>query len=257
MTITATNLHKSFGDVHAVNGLSFTVNDGELFGLLGPNGSGKTTTVKMLLGLLDPDDGEARIGEVDPADDSREAKSRIGYVSEESILYRSMTPREVYELVASVRRMEPETADARLAQLIEGFEAAESLDSIIATLSLGNRQKVQIIAALLHRPPILILDEPFSGLDAKSVRIFKEILTLHAERGGSVLFSTHILEIADDLCDRIAIINNGRLVAQGTPQELREKSEAAGASLEEVFLRLTEQDQSVSDIVSRLRASEG
>ena len=256
MTITANNLHKNFGDITAVNGLSFAVEDGEFFGLLGPNGSGKTTTVKMLLGLLDPDEGEARIGDVDPSTDSREAKSRIGYVSEESILYRSMTPREVYELVASVRKIDPETANARLEQLTESLEATETLDSVISTLSRGNRQKVQIIAALLHRPSILILDEPLTGLDAKSVRIFKEILSLHTDRGGSILFSTHILEIADELCDRIAIINNGRLVAQGTPDELRAKSEAAGATLEQVFLRLTDQDQSVSDIVSRLRASE-
>lgn len=256
MTITTNHVHKSFGDIHAVNDLSLTVASGEFFGLLGPNGSGKTTTVKMLLGLLDPDDGSVRIGDIDPQAESQKAKEHIGYVSEESILYRSMTPKEVFELVASVRQMGPNTAIDRVVQLAESFDALPILDSLIGTLSRGNKQKVQIIAALLHRPEVLILDEPLTGLDAKSVKVFKEILEMHAEAGGSVLFSTHILEIADELCDRIAVINSGVLVAEGSPSELRERSKEAGASLEDVFLQLTDQDDSVQQIISRLRDSE-
>jgi ABC-2 type transport system ATP-binding protein len=131
----------------------------------------------------------------------------------------------------------------------------EYYEQLIATLSHGNKQKMQIIASILHEPELLILDEPIAGLDAKSVRVVKEILDMHIEKGGSVLFSTHIMEIAEDLCDRIAIINRGKLVGLGTIDELRQQADKLGASLEEVFLRLTEQDSSVEEIVKKLRAS--
>jgi len=131
----------------------------------------------------------------------------------------------------------------------------EYYEHLIATLSHGNKQKKQIIASILHEPELLILDEPIAGLDAKSVRVVKEILDMHIEKGGSVLFSTHIMEIAEDLCDRIAIMNRGKLVGLGTIDELRQQADKLGASLEDVFLRLTEQDSSVEEIVKKLRAS--
>jgi len=250
---TVDHLTKRFGDLVAVNDLSFEIRPGEVFGLIGPNGSGKTTTVRMILGLLEPDGGQVSVGGFDPQAEPLEVKRSVGYVAEEPILYQAMTPREVYEFVASVRGLDAATAQERLDRYLDSFDAGSAVDTVIATLSRGNKQKVQIIAALLHQPELLILDEPLMGLDAKAVRVFKEIVALHRERGCSVLFSTHILEIAAELCTRIAILNKGRLIAIGTVAELQQRAQAAGASLEDVFLRLTDQDASVQAIVRQLR----
>lgn len=243
---------KRYGDLQAVDGLSFSIAAGEVFGLLGPNGSGKTTTVKMILGLLDPDTGSVDVHGLDPRHDSRAVKSKVGYVSEEAILYSSMTARDVFELVAAVRDLDQADVNERVDRYLASFDATGVLEKSMATLSRGQRQKVEITAALLHRPAILILDEPLSGLDAKSVRVFKEILALHTERGGAVLFSTHILEIAEELCDRICVIAGGRRLAMGSPAELRGDA-AEGTRLEDVFLKLTEQDESIGEIVAELR----
>ena len=253
VSTTVSHVTRRFGNLVAVDDLSFEIRPGEIVGLLGPNGSGKTTTVRMILGLLETDDGQVLVEGFDPQTQPLEVKRRIGYVSEEPLLYQAMTPREVYEFVASVREIDAETAQQRLERYLSSLDAASAMDTVIATLSHGNKQKVQIIAALLHQPELLILDEPLTGLDAKAVRVFKEIVALHRERGSSVLFSTHILEVAAELCTRIAVINKGRMVAMGTVAELEKRAQAAGASLEDVFLRLTEADASVQAIVRRLR----
>jgi ABC-2 type transport system ATP-binding protein len=253
--LTVENVSKSYDDLLAVDRLSFRIAGGEILGLLGPNGSGKTTTVKMILGLLDPDEGRVEVDGKDPRHDSRAVKSIVGYVSEEAILYSSMTARDVFELVASVRELDQAPATERVSRYLSSLDATTALEQPMATLSRGQRQKVEITAALIHRPRLLILDEPLSGLDAKSVRVFKEILRLHTERGGAVLFSTHILEIAEELCDRICVISAGRRLAVGTPDELR-SGDAGGTRLEDVFLKLTEQDESVQEIVSGLRELE-
>ncbi|MFX1534174.1 MAG: ABC transporter ATP-binding protein [Promethearchaeota archaeon] len=247
------NLVKSFGSVKAVNGLSFKVKSGEIFGLLGPNGSGKTTTVKMILGLLEPDEGEISVLGMHPERDEVVIKNHVGYVSEEPLIYKSLTPKELFNFIASVRGLNEEKTSKKVAEYLESLNAVEHYDRLIATLSHGNKQKIQIIAALLHNPFLLILDEPLSGLDAKSVKVVKEILQIHVERGGSVMFSTHIMEIAQDLCDRIAIINEGKMVAIGTFEELSKQADKAGASLEDIFLKLTEQDESVNHIIQKLR----
>ncbi|MHA2280951.1 MAG: ABC transporter ATP-binding protein [Promethearchaeota archaeon] len=215
-------LKKFFGDVKAVNGISFDINKGEVFGLLGPNGAGKTTTIKLLLGLLEPNEGNMSVFGLNPERNEVEIKRRIGYVSEEPLIFKSLTPKDLFNFIASVRNLDENTVTD---------------------------------AAILHEPDLLILDEPIAGLDAKSVRVVKTILELHTQRGGSVLFSTHIMEIAQDLCNRIGIINKGKIVGIGTIEELRLQADKVGASLEDVFLRLTEQDTSVNEIVKKLRAS--
>lgn len=166
-----------------------------------------------------------------------------------------MTARQLFNFVASLRNLEPEEFNQKLQSLLESFEALPYYDKIIATLSRGNKQKMQVIASLLHEPDLLIMDEPLTGLDAKSAKVLKEILEMHKEKGGSVILSTHILEIAEELCDRIAIIDHGKLVALGTIEELSHLANKVGADLEDIFLKLINQDESVDIIVDKLRKS--
>jgi len=247
------NLKKYFETVKAVDGISFEVQEGEIFGLLGPNGAGKTTTIKLLLGLLEPNDGQMNVLGFNPEKNDVQVKERIGYVSEEPLIFKSLTPQDLFNFIASIRELEESVVQERAKEYLESLDALEYYDQTIATLSHGNKQKIQIIASILHDPPLLILDEPLAGLDAKSVRVLKEILDLHTENGGSILFSTHIMEIAEEVCNRIGIIHKGKIVGIGTIEELRQQSNKLGASLEDVFLRLTKQDESVNQIVQKLR----
>ena len=253
--ILTSGISKSFGNVYAVDGLSFEVRKGEVFGLLGPNGAGKTTTIKLILGLLEKDAGEISVLGRDPTKDAVKIKRRIGYVSEDPLIYKSLTPRELYNFIASIRRLNGEQVSKRLKEYLVSLDCLEYYDRLITTLSHGNKQKVQIIAAFLHDPEILIMDEPVTGLDAKSMKVVKEMMELHTKRGGAILFSTHIMEVAQELCDRIGIINKGRMVAMGTMEELRHQADRAGASLEDVFLKLTDADESVNQIIENLRKS--
>jgi ABC-2 type transport system ATP-binding protein len=253
--ISVSELQKFFGEVKAVNGISFEVKKGEVFGLLGPNGAGKTTTIKLLLGLLEPNQGDIRILGLNPETQEVEIKHRVGYVSEEPLIFKSLTPKDLFNFIASIRSLNADEASKRAQEYLESLGALEYYEQLVATLSHGNKQKIQIISAILHDPDLLIMDEPLAGSDAKSVKVVKEILDIHIENGGSVLFSTHIMEVAEDLCDRIAIMNKGRLVGIGTMEELRQQADKLGANLEDVFLRLTEQDVSVNEIVKKLRKS--
>ena len=253
--ISVSELKKFFGDVKAVNGISFDVKKGEVFGLLGPNGAGKTTTIKLLLGLLEPLEGTIKIMGLNPEIDEVQIKSRVGYVSEEPLIFKSLTPKDLFNFIASIRKLNAEETSERAQEYMESLGALEYYEQLVATLSHGNKQKIQIISSILHDPDLLILDEPLSGLDAKSVKVVKEIIDIHIENGGAVLFSTHIMEIAEDLCDRIAIMNRGKIVGIGSMDELRQQADKVGANLEDVFLRLTEQDVSVNEIVKKLRKS--
>ncbi len=251
--VSVTNLTKSFGTVVAVNNISFEVKPGEIFGILGPNGAGKTTTIKQILGLLEQEQGEIRVFGLDPGTDDIEIKRNIGYVSEDPLIYKSMTPRMLFNFIASIRGMDESETTEKLQYYFESFEAVEYYDKLVATLSRGNKQKMQVIAALIHDPLLLIMDEPLTGLDAKSAKVVKEILDLHKERGGSVIFSTHILEVAEEMCDRIAIMDRGKIIAMGTVEELSKMANKVGADLEDIFLKLTNQDESVNHIVKNLR----
>ncbi|MBY9006115.1 MAG: ABC transporter ATP-binding protein [Candidatus Lokiarchaeota archaeon] len=239
----------------AVNNISFNVNKGEIFGLLGPNGAGKTTTIKLLLGLLEPNDGNIRVFGLNPEREDIKIKEEIGYVAEEPLIFRSLTPKDLFNFISSIRKLDPLKTEKKVKEYLESLDAIQYYEQIIDTLSHGNKQKIQIISAIIHNPKLLIFDEPLAGLDAKSVKVLKEILDLHKENGGAVLFSTHIMKIAEELCDRIGIINKGKIVGIGTIEELRKQSNKIGASLEDVFLRLTEQDKSVMEIIKKLRAS--
>jgi len=239
------NLTVKYGDKIAVDSISFTVREGEVFGLLGPNGAGKTSTLKAIVGLV-PYHGEIRLFDK-PID--VKAKNLIGYVPEEFMLLESLTPKEFFEFIASVRRIE--NVNDRLEKLVKAFGIEQYLETPITALSMGTKQKVTIISALLHDPPLLILDEPLNGLDAKSSKILKEIMAKHVEKGGAIVFSTHIMEIAEKLCDRIAVINNGKIIAKGSIEELREIALTDG-SLEEIFLKLTGQMEEIDEILKVL-----
>jgi ABC-2 type transport system ATP-binding protein len=247
------NLVKSFGSLVAVNDLTLDVREGEIYALLGPNGAGKTTTLKMLMGLLDPDSGSASVFGVNSQEDPIEVKNLVGYVPEEQQLYDSLTPRELFDFIASIRKIPEEKITKRIREFVKALDFAQYYDNMIITLSQGNRQKTMLIAALLHRPKLLILDEPFSSLDVRSAKIMKDIVRIHAENGDSVLLSTHVMEVAEGLCDRVGIIDEGVLVAEGTLDELRRKSEREGATLEAIFLKLTEQEDEVAEGVLVLR----
>ncbi len=253
----AWDIHKQYGMVQALSGLNLKVMPGEIYGLLGPNGAGKSTMLKIINGLTDPTSGGLRVLGLDPEVSPVEVKAKIGYVPEVSMLYDSLSPRDFFEFVASVRKLDKRVADERVARLATAFGLEDYYDSPIATLSMGTKQKVTIIAALLHEPPLLVLDEPMNGLDAKSSRIFKDLISLEAGRDGcAVLFSTHIMEVAEHLCTRIGIIYRGRLVAEGSLDDLRaQASRSAGsqATLEEVFLNLTHEEEEVAETVRALR----
>jgi ABC-2 type transport system ATP-binding protein len=241
----------SYGPFVAVDDISFTVRNGEIYGLLGPNGAGKTSTIKVLVGVLDPRSGKVEIFNT-PITDEAAAKSQIGYVPEEVVLLDSLTPREFFEFVASIRRLEPSAVNPRLERFSSAFELKQYFDTPIAALSMGNKQKVAIVAALMHEPKLLVLDEPLVGLDARASKILKELITFHAKKGGAVIFSTHIMEVAEKLCTRVGIINKGKIVREGTVDELRRLVKSAEGSLEDIFLKVTEQEAGMQDVIRAL-----
>lgn len=241
--IEASNLTKRYGNLTAVDNVNLTVRPGEIYGFLGPNGAGKTTTIKMLVGLLIPTSGEAKICGISVQKDPVKAKSMLGYVPDTPDVYEKLTARELLRFVADLRRLDPRKADERAQELLKLFELYDRQDELLGSYSHGMKQKICIAAALLGEPKVLFLDEPTVGLDPKGARLVKDVLRRMADQGGTVFLSTHILEIAERMCDRVGIIQKGRLIAEGTVDELRKKTlpgqEGRDASLEDLFLKLT------------------
>ncbi len=239
-----------YGERVAVAGLSLTVRPGEIYGLLGSNGAGKSTTMKTVVGLLRPDEGTVRVFDHDPSGPGIEAKQLLGYVPETPLVFDALTPWEFLEFVAGVRRIPGPTASDRAQRYAEALRLTPELHQPIAVLSSGTRQKLLLLAALLHRPPLLVLDEPFHSLDPRSVRVAREMLREHVASGrGGVLLSTHTMEVAERLCDRVGILDHGRLVGEGRIDDLRA---AGGGSLEGAFLRLTKEEAGVRAAVRSL-----
>jgi ABC-2 type transport system ATP-binding protein len=233
------NVRKSYGRHVAVEGLSLEVPRGQLFAFLGPNGAGKTTTIKMIVGLLRPDSGEVMVCGHQLGNNGLAAKAQLAYVPDQPFLYEKLTGREFLYFVAEMYQLKRADRDHTLTELIRRLDAAEYLDQLTESYSHGMKQKVVLAAALLHRPALLVIDEPMVGLDPRSVREVKDLLKEHTRAGGTVFMSTHTLDIAESLADRIGIINHGRLVAIGTLDELRLAARREH-SLEEIFLALTE-----------------
>ncbi len=246
LMIKAHGLTKRFGDIIAVDGVDLLVKSGEIFGFLGPNGAGKTTTINMLIGIAAPTSGEVMLGGIDVLSEPERAKAIIGYVPDQPNMYEKLTAWEFLMFVANIYGMNRARAEHRAAQLLEMFELSARAGEQTGGFSHGMRQKTAIAAALLHEPKILFMDEPTVGLDPRSARQVKDILRELSKEGVTVFLTTHVLEIAERMCDRIGIIQRGKLLTVGTMQDLRRAAAAKGASavengstLEDLFLELT------------------
>lgn len=238
--ISISNLTKTYGGGRpAVDRLDLFVNDGEIFGFIGPNGAGKSTTIKMLTGILQPDAGSVNINGEDMWADPVAAKRQIGYVPDSPDLYEALSGTEYLNFMADVYDVPIAERKRRTEKYGEMFEMLDALHNPIKSYSHGMRQKLVIMGSLLHDPRVWILDEPMVGLDPHAAHFLKEEMRAHCKRGNTVFFSTHVLEVAERLCDRIGIIDNGRFVAEGSLEALRTKAERDG-TLESIFLSLTE-----------------
>jgi ABC-2 type transport system ATP-binding protein len=234
------NVTKRYGAKTAVDRLSLRVEAGELFAFLGPNGAGKTTTIKLMCGLLFPTEGRVRIGGYDLQTDGDRARAMLSYVPDQPYLYEKLTGREFLQFTADMYGLPPEHGRQRLAEMIDLFSLHGFVDELTERYSHGMRQRTVFAAALLHEPRILIVDEPTVGLDPRSIRLLKDLLRREADRGVTVFLSTHSLDVAEELADRIGIVEQGRLISNGTLEALRRQA-ALDGSLEEVFLHLTEE----------------
>jgi len=240
-TILASGLSKRFGDVVAVDGVDLHVQAGEFFGFLGPNGAGKSTTIKMLCGLLRPTAGAIRIAGYDIGAQPLEVKRRIGVLPEDIDLYERLTGAEFLVFAARMHGLPLGDALSRSADLLELMELTEAKDKLIVDYSMGMKKKTAFAAALIHQPKALFLDEPFNGIDPVSVRAIRNVLRQLTEHGTTIFFTSHVMEVVERLCSRVAIINHGRIVAEGGMAELRAKAAAGGdSSLEDIFLTLVE-----------------
>ena len=234
---------RTFGRKVAVRDLSLTVNDGELYALLGRNGAGKTTSIKMLVGLLRPDQGVVRVRGLEVAKATQQTNQFIGYVPDEPHLYDKLTGREFLRFVAEMYGMDESDIANEIERLIEQFQLADYIDQLTEGYSYGMKQRTVFASVLVHDPPVLVVDEPMIGLDPHSARLVKDLLRKRAEDGASVLISTHTLSAAEQVADRIGVMDNGQLLFNGTLDALRQRLEGVEGSLEDLYLALVHQAQ--------------
>ncbi|HXT17942.1 MAG TPA: ABC transporter ATP-binding protein [Gemmatimonadaceae bacterium] len=237
--IKLTNLTKRYGSFTAVNGIDLEVPRGELFGFLGPNGAGKTTTLRMIAGILRPTSGVVEIGGINIEREPIAAKAKLGFIPDRPFIYEKLTGAEFLRFVAGLYDQEGEQVEHRARELLALFDLEEWRDELVESYSHGMRQKLIISSAFVHRPEVIVVDEPMVGLDPKAARILKDLFREYTRRGHTIMMSTHTLEVAESLCDRIAIIQAGVIRAQGTMAELRSSAASGTEGLEQIFLRLT------------------
>ncbi len=231
------NLTRTFDGKVAVDHISFTIPQGQICGYLGPNGAGKTTTVKMLTGMLRPTEGRALVAGYDVVEQSLEMKRKIGYVPESGALYENLTPEEYLTMVGLLYHIPEDQLRAKITEFLRLFKLEDVRNDRMTTFSKGMKQKVVISAALLHNPDVIFFDEPLNGLDANTALLLKELIRRLAEQGKTIFYSSHILEVVEKICDRVLIINEGRIVADGAIEELRELTQQS--SLEGIFSQVT------------------
>lgn len=230
------DLHKTYNGFHAVDGLSVTVPQGSFFGFLGPNGAGKTTTVKILMGLAQPTSGTVEVFGLKLPDDSLAVKKQLGLVPDDTLLFDYLTGVEYLEFIARIYGVNRPTAKARARELTQLFELDEDRRKLIGDYSKGMRKRVAMAAALIHRPKLFLMDEPFEGVDVVGARLMKDILLEQVRHGATVFLTSHVLEVVERLCTRIAIINRGKVVLEGSVPELQQQSAARASSLEDIFV---------------------
>ncbi|HKH82161.1 MAG TPA: ABC transporter ATP-binding protein [Gemmatimonadales bacterium] len=232
-------LTKRYGRFTAVNGIDLVVPAGELFGFLGPNGAGKTTTFRMIAGILRPTSGTIEIGGIDINRDPLAAKARLGFIPDRPFVYDKLTGAEFLRFAAALYGQQGPVVERRIDELLELFDLTRWKNELTESYSHGMRQKLIISGALVHRPEVIVVDEPMVGLDPRSARLLKDLFRQFVERGGTVLMSTHTLEVAETMCDRIAIVHGGKIVASGNMSELQVQTSSEDLGLEDLFLKLT------------------
>ena len=250
--ITIKNLVKKYGEFLAVDKISLNVEPGKIFGFLGPNGAGKTTTIKMLAGLLKPDEGNILINGFDMDEKPEKCKLYTGYIPDRPFMYEKLTGSEFLRFIASLYHLSTETFNKNVDHLLSLFDLLEWRDYLIESYSHGMRQKLIMTSVFMLETPVIIVDEPMVGLDPKSARIVKELFKKYAVNGGSIFLSTHSLEVAEELCDEIAIILNGVIKISGDMETLRKEASLEDSDLEEVFLELTAADE-LKEVISALK----
>ncbi len=233
------NLTKRYGNITAVSGIHLNIPSGQFFGFLGPNGAGKTTTIKTIVGLLRPTSGIVRVEGFDVQQEPIQAKHVVGFIPDKPFIYEKLTGREFLQFSAGLYQVKDDDVELRILQLLETFELTDWANELIESYSHGMRQKLVMSAALIHQPKVLVIDEPMVGLDPKGARQVKKIFTDICQKGTTIFMSTHTLEIAEQMCDHIAIIQKGRIIAQGSMEELRQMSKTSMTTLEDIFLELT------------------
>jgi len=232
-------LTKKYGTFTAVDALDLEVPSGQLFGFLGPNGAGKTTTLRMIAGILRPTSGRVRIRGIDVVEQPNEAKSVLGYIPDRPFIYEKLTGMEFLRFVAGLYGQQASEVEHRSRELLGLFDLEDWRDELVESYSHGMRQKLIISGAFVHKPDVIVVDEPMVGLDPKAARTLKDLFREYTRRGHTIMMSTHTLEVAQTMCDRIAIIRRGRIAASGTMDELRRHAESGADGLEDIFLRLT------------------
>jgi ABC-2 type transport system ATP-binding protein len=238
-SISIINLTKSFATVRALNSVTTSVEKGEIRGLLGANGSGKSTLMKILMGLIKPDQGNVAVEGLDPSRDALAVRRIVGYVPETPRLYDYLSGIEYLDFVADLYGLSTEEKKQRIGEFLTAFGLREQGNDLLSGYSMGMRQKIALSAALMNRPKVLIMDEALNGLDPRSAKIVKDTLTKLSHDGVTILFSTHVLEIAQAICDRVTILDRGNIVAEGTMEELRARAGGGETTLENIFLSLT------------------
>jgi ABC-2 type transport system ATP-binding protein len=237
--IRLTDLTKRYGGFTAVDAINLEVPKGQLFGFLGPNGAGKTTTLRMIAGILRPSGGTVEIAGLDIVREPIGAKTRLGFIPDRPFIYEKLTGAEFLRFVAGLYGQSGPRVEHRARELLALFDLEDWRDELVESYSHGMRQKLIISSAFVHRPEVIVVDEPMVGLDPKAARILKDLFREYTRRGNTIMMSTHTLEVAEALCERIAIIQGGRIRACGTMTELRQSAEDGAQGLEHIFLRLT------------------
>ncbi len=251
--IELSKLTKRYGSFTAVDALDLTVPTGELFGFLGPNGAGKTTTLRMIAGILRPTAGTVRVAGVDVAAEPTRAKAVLGFIPDRPFIYEKLTGSEFLRFVAGLYEQSGPDVERRGRELLALFDLEEWRDELVESYSHGMRQKLIISSAFIHRPKVIVVDEPMVGLDPKAAKILKDLFREYTRRGNTIMMSTHTLEVAETMCDRVAIIQGGRVRAAGTMDELRAEAASGTEGLESIFLRLTGEN-AARDLVDVLDA---